>query len=382
MTQDIVEGEGALDEAWSRFARSIETLGRRFVAARTDVDARDRADGYRHLAHLVQDALAWCLGADPLFPRWIHLNDTAEIADNRFARIDPGESYRITGHVASLFDINLSLHADFNFLGRREVWGDLGLAELATGPDGSIEVILSATPHPGNWIAIPSEARFVQLREFYYDWNRDSPGRFEIVRIGSEGQAPARPEPDEVARQIDKAGQWVAGYLETHDDMIERRYPKTRNIVTRPVSAAGGNRNLRYGFLRFAIAQGEALRIAFPAPRARAWTLQWLTDPWFENPDLANRATSISGGEAAVGADGIVQIVMSGQDPGVANWIDIGGYTRGVAVLRWFWCDSDDPIETQAGPIDEVVAGLPRIDAAERQAQQARRRALFARRNR
>ena len=84
-----------------------------------------------------------------------------------------------------------------------------------------------------------------------------------------------------------------------------------RTRSRRPGNQLGGNKNIQYGFGRFELDADQALVIEFARPDARLWSVQWLTDPWYENPDLANHATSVSGRDAYVGPDGVVRVVVS-----------------------------------------------------------------------
>ena len=73
-----------------------------------------------------------------------------------------------------------------------------------------------------------------------------------------------------------------------------------------------------------------------------------------------------------------MRIVVSQHDPGVPNWIDIGGRPRGLLVYRWVWA-RDNPVPSSkvvdlAGVRAELPADHPRIDAAGRRAALARRR--------
>jgi hypothetical protein len=329
----------------------------------------------------VQLALRWHVDAnDPDFPRFVHLNDTFELADNRFAAVRSDAEYVLTGNVASLFDVNISLHEGWGFLGQAKVWGDLGLADLEVDANGSFSLVLGGGPWGPGRLEIPPEATIVQIREYYEDWGAHEPGRFEIIRVGSEGEAPPRRDPADVARRLGEVLPWIEGYLRAHGGMVERlRANLPANSISPPGSQLGGNKNIQYGFGRFELEPGQALVIEFARPDARLWSVQWLTDPWYENPDLANRSTSVNGRDAHVGVDGIVRVVVSAADPGVPNWLDVGGYTRGVLMMRWIWCAAGTDIATHVVDVETVREMLP---PEQRRAEQARRRSHFAGRRR
>ncbi|MBV9527091.1 hypothetical protein [Sphingomonas sp.] len=374
-----------LNAAWSAFCDKLKSAGETIARQGAGLDEEGIAEGYEHLAHLALDSLTWAMAPSPDFPRFVHLNDTPEIADNRFAPLRPDAAYRLTGRIDTLCDINISLHEGWPFLGGRRVWGDLGRNDLTVDPDGRFELVISAEPQEGDWLALPAEARILQIREYYTDWDAHRPGVFEIVRIGSEGEAPRRSDPTEVGARLRAVGPWLDGYLDTHWRLVQERIT-TVNGVAQPATAQAGNRNIWYGPGKFRLEPDEALLIAFAPPRARAWTIQWLLSPWYEPPDIANRATSLMSKDAVIGSDGIVRVVLSGADPCVPNWLDTGGRREGVIMLRWIWCEESSSVASTVVKRDRLSEHLPgdtpRITASERMAQQARRRTHWAKRAR
>jgi hypothetical protein len=267
------------------------------------------------------------------------------------------------------------------------VWGDLGLEDLEIDADGSFELVLGGGPSGAGRLEIPSAATIVQIREYYEDWDTHVPGTFEITRRGSEGDAPPRRDPADVARRLGAVMPWIEGYLRAHGGMVERlRSGVAANSIAPPGNQLGGNKNIQYGFGRFELDPDQALLIEFAVPDARLWSVQWLTDPWYENPDLANRSTSISGRHAHVGSDATVRVVVSATDPGVPNWLDVGGYSRGILMMRWIWCTAGSDISTEVVDVaklhDVVPDDTPTVTPEQRRAEQARRRSHFASRRR
>ncbi|WP_299541331.1 DUF1214 domain-containing protein [Phenylobacterium sp.] len=375
------EPGAVLQAAWDAMCDELKVAGAAVMREGVDQTEASLARGFEHLAHLVLDSLTWATAPGPDFPRFVHMNDTPEIADNRFAATRPDASYRITGRIDTLCDVNISLHEGWPFLGGRRVWGDLGRRDLHVDEAGRFEIVVSAEPQAANWLPLPPEARIVQVREYFTDWDSHRPGVLEIVRQGSEGQAPPRPQAADVAARFASVGPWLQGYLTTHGQMVRHRF-SVINGVAQPAPAAACNRNVWYGPGRFRLTPDEALIIEFQPPKARAWTIQWLTFPWYEPPDLANRATSLMAEDAVVGSDGRVRVVVTGRDPGVPNWLDIGDSTEGVVMLRWIWCDEAFPVTSTMTEWKTLHERLPadtaRVTPDTRKAQQARRRSHWA----
>ena len=72
------------------------------------------------------------------------------------------------------------------------------LDELDLGPDGEVELVLSADPHEGNWLPIADNATQLVVRHFFYDWDTEVASSLSIERDrpeaghgGSPGAGPS-----------------------------------------------------------------------------------------------------------------------------------------------------------------------------------------------
>ncbi|MGE0385580.1 MAG: DUF1214 domain-containing protein [Gammaproteobacteria bacterium] len=375
------------DEAWSEFCAGLLAASGAIAECAPGVGAADRVEGHQQLATLIEAALRWYLrGGDADFPRFVEINDTPEVADNLFAPVRGDAEYRIRGRVASLFDLNLSVHTGWGWLKPSKSSGDLGRGELQVDADGCVEIIASAKPRPGNWLPLPPDAEYIQIREYHHGYEPNAPGIWDIARIGADGQAPPRMTPDEFRQRLDLALAWARSYLPFHMRVQKNLWPAGRNGLNPPITHPGGNSHIWYGFGRFALAPDEALVLEFDAPQARLWSVQWLTSPWYENPDLVNRQTGLPSGEIHVDADGRVRIVLAGTDPRVPNWLDTSDHGQGYIVTRWIWCEHGPEVTHRVLPLAQLrahlPAGTPIVAPEARAAQLARRRTHFACRRR
>lgn len=239
---------------------------------------------------------------------------------------------------------------------------------------------------PANWMPLTPNAEFIQIREYHRDFASHRAGLFDIQRLDAPPVAPPPSGPAEIADKLEKTLAWAQKYGPFHRASQQFIFPKNANALNPPKPMKGGNSHIWYGFGRFALSPEEAMVLSFDKPEARLWSVQWLLDPWYENPDLLGRLTGIVGNEAEVTSDGRVRIVFAAQDPGVRNWLDVSGYPRGLFVTRWIWCEQGPPTGIEVVPFADLRDHLPADTAPftpeQRAEQRARRRTHFVHRRR
>jgi hypothetical protein len=148
--------------------------------------------------------------------------------------------------------------------------------------------------------------------------------------------------------------------------------------------AVSGNSTLRAApKARFAVGRDEALVLEFDPPGGVFWSIA-VGDVWFRSIDPSHRQTSLNGHQACVDGDGRCRIVLAHRDPGIANWLDIGGHERGIMTARYVRTTARPRISTRLVRLDELHALLPgdtmRVTPEERAAIIAGRVRGFARR--
>lgn len=343
-------------QSWAAFCDRMKALGEEISSERYPADPQDRAEGVRHLARMLVLGLQWRLEvADtefPLFQR--HEDDLTQWGgpnlDNTYLRaaIDGAATYRIDGNVAGLHNVIISTGEADMHEGRFTVGGDLDLGRLKVDENGYFELILSPDKHAGNWLQTSPAMTFVLIRAYYYDWAKNRPAEFHIVKVGNEGLAPPRIAPAQLGRGLARAADWIESgvrYWNEYQHQARSRLGAD-NTLSAPARTAGGSANIVYGDGWFNLAADEALIIESRVPRSAYWNLQYYTPAWFEAPDYANRISSLNGAQVHIDSDGKVRWVIAHRDPGVQNWIDTGGRREGYLMYRWMW--SEDLAEPQA----------------------------------
>ncbi len=84
---------------------------------------------------------------------------------------------------------------------------------------------------------------------------------------------------------------------------------------------------------------------------------------WYISLEYIHHQTSLNNTQAQVDPDGMVRIVVSARNPGLTNWVETLGRSRGILQFRWQRLDrelspADGPV-AQVVPFDELPGALP-----------------------
>lgn len=74
---------------------------------------------------------------------------------------------------------------------------------------------------------------------------------------------------------------------------------------------------------------------------------------WYISLDYIHHQTSLNNSQAQVDPDGMVRIVVSARNPGLTNWVETLGRSRGILQFRWQRLDRE--LTAADGPTAEVV---------------------------
>jgi hypothetical protein len=194
---------------WDEFVRRVASLLELVHADGSPGAEAQRAAGLRYLTRFLAAGLRVCVECDdPDFPRFGRMIDNAMSwgLDNpdcnySWARIRGDASYRVSGWRGSArhleFQVNTGHFADGRIPalgGGEDAWRTVSFLSgdtLESDADGRFEIALSAEPRAGNWLRLDPEASFLLVRQYFDDWERQEPARFDIVREGAVYPPPA-----------------------------------------------------------------------------------------------------------------------------------------------------------------------------------------------
>jgi len=353
-------------------------------SGRSPSGAVDRASGYRHLLVLLALAVDEALRtADPYQPRISPANVDAilkwgmDCPDAAYSgtALRGDATYRLRGRRGT------ARYLGFQVMAGIESTANAIADELDVGPDGSIELVLSARPHPGNWMPLTDRASSLVVRQFFYDWEAEEPATLEIECEGPPHGAsgPEPLSPAGVARQLEAIGTFLEASVAFWLDVEEAGRAQGVNVFRRPaaLTAMGAAAENVSVWGSWELAPDEALVIEVAPPEAVYWSVS-LGNHWWETIDYAARQSSLNGHQAVIDDDGVFRAVVSHVDPGVANWLDTAGHGQGPMIFRWLRADGAPVPTTAVVALAEVGTALPPGTA--RVGPDARRSTIAARR--
>ncbi|MEM6583442.1 MAG: DUF1214 domain-containing protein, partial [Pseudomonadota bacterium] len=253
-------------------------------------------------------------------------------------------SYRLTGHRGSARCFQLTTwkgscanHEGYAMVAEHD---NLTNPEML-GDNQEIDIVLSATPHEGHWIALPEGDCEIWVRQYYCDWETEEPAtQMKIERIGG-----SYPPPPLTRAELEANLQLTQDWLHFQSDYFLAKVrehlqtdPGTLAIVSHPTAWQSN----QYLSGHYRCQQDEAVIIEFDAPQAYYWGMQLANLQW-EAMEYYMRHSSLNNKQAHIDDDGKVRIVISHTDPGVVNWFDTSGRTLGLISARYFKCPEAAP---------------------------------------
>ncbi len=347
-------------KTWRDFCDTLKKAGDVILREKSPADPLDRAEGFRYLSRIMRATVeAFVEYSDPLAPvlfRPIH--ETAKMgADNpdnyyQHATIRGDCEYRITGTRGTVHHITFGTYkGNYGMAGPSGETGFLDGRDLRMKSDGTFEIILSAEKKGENWLKISPETSSLIVRQTFADRQHERIADLSIERIGGNGKpSPFTPERFDAALAM--AGNimfgaatffanWAEGFM-SHVNELPLFNPARS-------TAAHGDPTITYYHSYWRLEPGQALVIEVTPPPCEAWNFQ-LNNHWMESLDYRYHKIWVNQKTARYRADGSVRIIVSASDPGVDNWIDTVGHTRGTMLFRWV--RADNPVQPGCRVVD------------------------------
>jgi hypothetical protein len=386
LATDAYDNPALLDgTAWDEFAAAIGRLGDQLKRPDVPRSPVDLAAGYRHLMAMVANGIGQALvPADPCAPTFGAIARTdvykwgLDCPDSAYrgSAIRGDLNYRVTGNVGTVGYLSFQVNEGMTN------HGNIRDDQLACDADGNFELWIGPDEHAGDWLATPPGVDTVVTRQFFGDWDTEERASFEIELV-SPVPADARTDllvatPDRVARQLAAVGGWLEANVKFWNDVEvlgQAARPNAFDDATVKSEMGGAQENIN-AWGHYDLGPDDALIVETTPVEARYWSLH-IGNFWWESLDYASRHTSLNHHQAVLDDDGRFRAVVAHHDPGVPNWLDTMGHTRGPLLFRWVVAEQGPAAETRVVPFDKIrdhlPAGTPSVSAAER-AETIRRR--------
>jgi hypothetical protein len=368
----------------------------------TDVTDEDRAEGHMFVAGLHKWGMDRVfLAFDPLRPRFVRFTDTQSNwglgnPDNLYliAEIEESAEYVISGERGSCDTFVVEVRTG---IGRRDddVHSKslcfIDADQLDLRPDGRFTLHLGGAARPGNYLPLPPGATTISVRATFADWSTESIGPFMIERLGPPPPPVPRPSSEEMDAKFERVAD-IIGRLGRFNDATAKDWRKKAPVNAFPpagtditLAAFPGQRSSTAQFQLDEPDDVLVITLAKPPCRYLGFSTGHLD--WYTNLDFNNRQTSLNSAQAHLSSDGVYRYVISAEDPGIPNWIDTGGRSRGFMFFRCQGLQTpslEQPTATLTKfhkVLEHFPADEPRVSPDQRRESLKRRRLAVQRRH-
>jgi hypothetical protein len=346
---------------------------------RTD---QDLVEGYDYLAGSIQASLhmAWAYQRD--FPYFVQstgpytklgLDNPDTLYFHSYLRDDA--EYVVTGQRGTTADLSFQvLNGDYS---PAEVPDSLTAFDdraIEIGPDGSFELRFGPARDGNagrNYFTLGAGSAMLLVREVYSDWSTERRGTISIHRADRAGCAPPAPDAGTLAKRYSVAGKILLSRLRTFLAFPEWFYLKLPvNTMTQPRPTPGGLATQFSSVGHYDLPDDQAMIVTVPAAAKSTAPYQGiqLGSMWYISLDYINHQTSLTADQARTDTDGLIRLVISERDPGVANWLECTGHRRGYVQIRWQRLCRDlgpkDGPRVEVVPVADLASLLPYYEQA------------------
>ncbi|MGH9209704.1 MAG: DUF1214 domain-containing protein [Acidimicrobiales bacterium] len=370
MTSTSTSPEGVTPralEGWQFVQMVLADLTARVTAeAETELEL---FDGLRMLARVAALCSELTVDADRERPWFFPMNTPLRYVGGpnpdgayHLCSIDGTRRYRLTGQRGTCRYLGFQVLAGRG-LDSRRMTGYVSDRDLAVAEGGRFALVLSNSEPSADeldgatWVAIPEDASAVVVRQYVADAADETLATYDIEPLRDPGP-PAAATDDELGAAFTAMGWTIARLATLHELAPMKEAMANPNQFFSYHAAQLGFENSTpdnlYVLGSWRLGPDDALVVETTPPQTRFWNLVAETI-WHECIDYRRRASSVTDATAVRHADGAVRLVLASRDPGVPNWVDVGGRHRGFMTFRWIDNPAPPELTTMVMPVDEVA---------------------------
>ena len=352
---DQMADEQSPNDPWADYFRDLLPLGQQALSKLSiPDDPQLEQELYRHIYLILAQNFGALVYQDSEYPDFWPMFSTMNNfaitnADDSYymTPLKQGGVYKLTGFRGSSFNIDFQVGSEHFFYTGLGVLGpplanyDIDKS-LTIAADGSFEFILSEkTPegYEGDWLYLDPKGTHLLVRQVFYDWHNEKPGRFSIERLDIPAARPrdsAAKIESRLSQVVESTSNWI-NFVLNHTANLRQR-GVINQMAVRDFSQAGGVASQVYMDGLFDLQDDEALILELDIPADCYYWGFVIYDELWHIIDWVDRISSINGRAAYIDDDGKFRLVISSQDPGTANWLDAAGYQRGGLFGRFKQC--------------------------------------------
>jgi hypothetical protein len=330
-------------------------------------DSIDVLDAYRYVGQSLSAMSELFLESDPDHPRFVSIVSPARKlqGDNpdavyHYAAVGGDRAYRVTGTIDRQCYTSFTVHgaaADGGLAG--PLLGDVNDRDFVVAEDGTYELVFSAEKQLGNWLQLHPDAVAIIVRSYYQlpvSAQNDPTIAVHIDITTLDTVDPPPPLDDATV-----AARLMRGVAFLRQLTIGQNPPgggaevpfvsNVVNDVATPFSfrdsglPVPGAADIFYSMGRWDLAPDEAIEMTGRIPLGPfANVMLW--NVHMQTLNYRDRRSSLNAAQITYEVDGSYRIVISAQDPGVANWLDTDGHRRGSIFWR-FLLPETDPLKPE-----------------------------------
>ena len=375
MATDSAEGKSdSFDAATRSFADAVveaERIIRDAPHVQTD---QDLAEGLDYLAGSIKASLHMVGAYQQDYPFFasstgpytkLGLDNPDTLYFHAYIRDDA--EYVVTGRRGTTADLSFQImNGDYSPTQSPDSLTAFDDRKLDIAEDGSFQLRFGPPKDDAgpDYVALPSGAAMLIVREVFSDWQNERLGEIRIHRADTLGTSPLSVPSERMARRYQIAGKMLVSRIRTFLAFPEWHYLQLPvNTLTEPRLTPGGLSTQFSSVGHYDLEDDEVMVITAPAADKDVAPYQGfqLGSMWYISLDYINHQTSLTADQARIDEDGKIRYVVSERDPGLANWIERTGHRRGYLQFRWQRVTRD--LTPEDGPEVDVVKfdDLPRV---------------------
>lgn len=257
---------------------------------------------------------------------------------------------------------------------------------IAFDEKGNFEFIFSPDQHDGQWWKLEDNVNTLLIRDYFTEYKKQNRSSiFYFDRLDDADRSVTMLDINEAETRLDAFANSLKDFEYTFKMPSVHASDGDNTIREFNFGADAGASDQRYIQTRFSIKADEALIGKWTAPKdCLYWSIALYND-FYQVLNYANRQVNLNEGLANIGSDEALYFVLAHRDPGVANWLDLDGHEKGLALIRTKGKHGKQTLGAVPSltlvPINDVLNYLPKdiamITESQRQSDLAVRRRHF-----